>query len=531
MMDQIDDAELLRRYAEDHSEEAFIELVRRHLALVYRSALRQANGDTHRAEDVAQAVFTQLARKARSLARHPRLAGWLYTTTHFTTSVILRSERRRQMREREAHFMQNISCESSPSDGWDRVSPVLDEVMRELGRADREAILLHFLEGRTFADVGARLSLREDAVRMRVSRALEKLRAALARRGVTSTTAALTVMLANESAIAAPASLMASAAGIASAFAGSSAAPAVSLLQLMNTSKLAIGIAATVGILSVGSGVYYVVSEKREIAQTRAAILADDNDLLRMQSRLAEATDQSVNAEKDYARLENIAAGLRESARNAAGKGPSPVSPGKTGPDFKTLAKNPAFEAAYISNFRASLRPMFAAFYQQQGLTPAQVQRFEDVLTDFKRANFDVAASAADQGMTPNDPALKDLYRANLADAVAGLKGIATAQQVTDYAKNYQKTKPGRDVASQLATPLAYTDNPLTPQQSALMIQLISTHADSTTGVIDWSSVMAQAPGVLSSAQISMLSAVQAKIQYKQAYSQATSNGNNAGSP
>jgi hypothetical protein len=152
-------------------------------------------------------------------------------------------------------------------------------------------------------------------------------------------------------------------------------------------------------------------------------------------------------------------------------------------------------------------------------------------LTDFKRANFDVAASAADQGMTPNDPALKSLYRANLTDAVDGLKGIATAQQVTDYAKDYQKTKPGRDVASQLATPLAYTDTPLTPQQSALMIQLISAHADGTTGVIDWSSVMAQAPGVLSPAQISMLGAVQARIEYKQAYSRAANNGNNAGSP
>ena len=84
-MDQADDAELLRRYATNRSEEAFVELVRRHLNLVYRSALRQANGDTHRAEDVAQAVFTQLARKAGSLAQHPRLVGWLYTTTHYVS--------------------------------------------------------------------------------------------------------------------------------------------------------------------------------------------------------------------------------------------------------------------------------------------------------------------------------------------------------------------------------------------------------------------------------------------------------------
>jgi hypothetical protein len=365
---------------------------------------------------------------------------------------------------------------------------------------------------------------------MRVSRALEKLRAVLSRRGVTSTTAALTVMLANESAIAAPASLMASAAGIASAFAGNSAAPAIGLFQLMNTSKLVIGIAAGIGLFSVGAGVYYAVSEKREIAQTQAAILADDNDLLLMQSRLAEATDQSVNAEKDRVRLENTAAGLRAPARNAAGKGQSPVSPGKPGPDFKALAKNPAFEAAFISNFRASLRPVFAPLYQQLGLTPAQVQRFEDVLTDCGRANFDVAVSAVDQGLTPKDPSLKDLYEENIANAVAGLQGIATKQQVTDYLKGYQKTKPGRDVVSQLALPLSYTDTPLTSQQSTSLVQLIAAHTAGKDNVIDWSSVMAQAPGVLAPSQISMLDAVHAQIQYKQAYREAVRKGN-AGSP
>jgi hypothetical protein len=82
-----DDAELLRRYAAERSEEAFAELVQRHLNLVYRSALRQLGGDAHRAEDVAQSVFALLAHKAASLSGHPNLAGWLYTTTHLTATV------------------------------------------------------------------------------------------------------------------------------------------------------------------------------------------------------------------------------------------------------------------------------------------------------------------------------------------------------------------------------------------------------------------------------------------------------------
>ena len=69
-----DDADLLRRYADEKSEEAFAELVRRRIGLVYSVALRHTH-DAHRAEDVTQAVFKALARKAASLARRPVLVG------------------------------------------------------------------------------------------------------------------------------------------------------------------------------------------------------------------------------------------------------------------------------------------------------------------------------------------------------------------------------------------------------------------------------------------------------------------------
>ena len=105
MKEMVDDTELLRRYATDRSEAAFAELVQRHINSVYRAALRQAGGNIHRAEDVTQTVFTILARKASSLTRHPALIGWLYTTTHFTMSELLRSERRRTNREQRAQAM------------------------------------------------------------------------------------------------------------------------------------------------------------------------------------------------------------------------------------------------------------------------------------------------------------------------------------------------------------------------------------------------------------------------------------------
>src|ERR1041384_7119854 len=104
-----DDAQLLRHYVEEGSEKAFAELVQRHLNLVYSAALRQVGGDMHRARDVAQIVFTTLARKAPSLTRHPVLAGWLHLATHHAATKAMRTERRRHAREQEAHAMQETS--------------------------------------------------------------------------------------------------------------------------------------------------------------------------------------------------------------------------------------------------------------------------------------------------------------------------------------------------------------------------------------------------------------------------------------
>src|SRR5471030_590304 len=131
------DPELLRRFAEAGSEAAFAELVQRHVNLVYSAALRQVNGDAHLAQDVAQTVFTDLARKAGSLARRETLTGWLYTSAHFAAAKIIRGENRR--RDREEKFMREPTNESSagvspaPSaPDWEKLRPTLDDAMHEL---------------------------------------------------------------------------------------------------------------------------------------------------------------------------------------------------------------------------------------------------------------------------------------------------------------------------------------------------------------------------------------------------------------
>jgi RNA polymerase sigma factor (sigma-70 family) len=233
------DAELLRVYARVRDEAAFAELVRRHLNGVYSAALRRVGGDAHLAQDVAQKVFVALARKADAVSRHPLATSWLYRVTRHEAANAVRGERRRKARESEAMIMQNDPAENSPAADWRRVAPVLDEVVDALSEPDRTAILLRFVDHRPFAEIGATLRVSEDAARMRVDRALDKLRLLLGRRGVTSTAAALGVVLTDHAVVAAPAGL---AAGVTSHILIAGASGATGTIAFMSLTKMGIGL-------------------------------------------------------------------------------------------------------------------------------------------------------------------------------------------------------------------------------------------------------------------------------------------------
>ena len=241
-----DDVELLRRYIENRSEEAFAELVQRHLNLVYSVALRQVGGDVHLAEDVVQVVFTAVARKASALAERPMLGGWLYRTTQFAAIDVVRAEQRRRRREETAGVMADVVNSDGETPDWEKLRPTLDEVIGELGDEDRDAVVLRFFHGQPFAEIGTRLRMTENGARMRVERALEKLHALLARRGVTSTTAALGVALGNQIGVAAPAGLAASVSGVALAGVVNSGGAMAAAGALFTMSKIKIGIAAAI---------------------------------------------------------------------------------------------------------------------------------------------------------------------------------------------------------------------------------------------------------------------------------------------
>jgi RNA polymerase sigma factor (sigma-70 family) len=198
------DSELLQRYAGQRDEGAFRALVEKHLGLVHAAALRRTGGRSHLAEEICQKVFTDLARKAGSLHRHPALAAWLHRSTRYAAIDAIRAEARRQKFQETLAAMPDEHAAGHDAEEWARLRPVLDEALDQLKEADRVAVVLRYFEGLSFADVGARLGLSENAARMKAERALGKLRLQLGRRGVTSATGALGLVLANRAVAAAP---------------------------------------------------------------------------------------------------------------------------------------------------------------------------------------------------------------------------------------------------------------------------------------------------------------------------------------
>jgi RNA polymerase sigma factor (sigma-70 family) len=182
-MQELDDMALLREY-ERGSEDAFAMLVARHVNKVYSVALRHT-GNSHHAEEITQVVFVILARKSRSLGKRVILEGWLYQTARLTALASARSEIRRAHREQEA-CMQSVSNENE-SEVWRQIAPLLDAAIASLNETDRHAVVLRFLYGKNMKEVGAVLGSNEGATRLRVHRAMDKLRNFFHKHGIVST--------------------------------------------------------------------------------------------------------------------------------------------------------------------------------------------------------------------------------------------------------------------------------------------------------------------------------------------------------
>ncbi len=248
------DMELVREFARNSSEAAFTELARRHLNLVYSVALRYT-GPGGDAADIAQAVFIILARKAGRLNHRTVLTGWLYETTRFTAARWQRTAARRHAREQEA-YMQSLDTESAAA--WQQLAPHLEAAMSQLAERDRTLLALRFYENKTALETAALLGIGEEAAQKRVSRALEKLRTFVGKRGIALTAAAIAGAVSTNSVQAAPVALAKTISAVALAKGAAASTSTLTLvkgaLKIMAWTKAkAVIVASAIVLLAAGT--------------------------------------------------------------------------------------------------------------------------------------------------------------------------------------------------------------------------------------------------------------------------------------
>jgi RNA polymerase sigma factor (sigma-70 family) len=469
-----DDGQLLQQYARERSESAFGELVTRHIDLVYSVALRVAGGDSHLAQDVTQTVFLDLARKAGSLSQNAVLAGWLHRHAWFTAAKMVRTERRRQIREQTA--MEMRALDDNTGSPWEQIAPHLDEGLNQLSESDRDAIVLRFFKRQDFRVIGAALGVSEDTAQKRVSRALEKLRGVLSKRGATLTAAALASALTAEAVVAAPAGLAISV--TATALAGAASAGtglSLATIKTIAMTKLQVGV---VGVILIAGLATPLVLQHQSLSRMR-----DENNRLREQTlSLQQQATQTAQLAAENQRLSNLLA----HAGNAQPSKPeqlgellrlrgeatrlraSAQADAKAANPMGDWLKSPAGKEMMKTSMRAmsqSIVRSYAKLIADLHLTPEQTIALKDLIINRQMAAGEMGAAA----MTgPADPAQLQAQAAQVKteqeaidNQIKQLLGEANYAQYQAYGTSLSD----RMVVTQLADQLADGPKAVRPEQ------------------------------------------------------------------
>jgi hypothetical protein len=292
---QTTDEQLLRDHIAHRDEVSFAQLVRRHVNLVFGTALRIL-GDRTAAEEVTQNVFITLARKATSIRAGTGLAGWLHRTATLEARLRQRTDLRRQKREDLAGQLGTTM--PTPESPDPLPFEILDEALLELPEKDRRTLFLRYFENRPFREIANSLGIGEDAAQKRTSRALDALAGILRRRGAATVTATLAAKTLEAAALTiAPAQLATSITSVALAAAGtaaSSSALALLVAKLMavtNTQTAAVCLLLTAA--PVGYQWHAASTLRQAVAETARDLASTTNALIRAEADAAAANRRS----------------------------------------------------------------------------------------------------------------------------------------------------------------------------------------------------------------------------------------------
>lgn len=237
------DLALLERYSESRDAEAFSELVKRYSGMVYGTCLRVTR-NPHDAEDAAQNCFVALIQRSESVKSS--VAGWLHASATDQARMFLRGQSRRRAREQGA--AEQMHLDTQPA--WEDVAPFVDEALVELPGDVRVPLILHYLQGRTQAEVAEELGVDQSTISRRLDRGVLDLRDRLRKAGLVTSAAVLVGLLTDNAAVAAPATLLAALgkmalAGIGKGAAGAGAAGGAAAASGTTAATVTGGILAT----------------------------------------------------------------------------------------------------------------------------------------------------------------------------------------------------------------------------------------------------------------------------------------------
>jgi RNA polymerase sigma factor (sigma-70 family) len=469
------DAQLLREYAEYGMEAAFKEIVTRHTNLVYSAALRQVDSPDIAAE-VAQCVFIGLAQGARGLsprlAGDASLAGWLCRSARNVSLNLRRDKFRRHARERMAMEELNPISETAPD--WERLRSVLDAAMSELDESDYYALVMRFFRNQDLRAVGHALGVSDDTAQKRVSRALDKLRGLLTRRGITTTAAALSLVLSANAVQAAPVGLavtISSAAALVRTAFNTSTAIAVTKNIAMTTLQKAL--LATALAAAVGTGFYEAHRASNLQPQTQALQLQHDSLARQLQeerdqasNELAAAQQQGAQSQGDSSELVKLraqVAKLRNASRELAQLKAAGASSGNDpmASEMKSWLDRVKKLKERLAQMPDQQIPELRFLTDQNWLDAVKNIKQLESDADFDRALSELRSSAKGEFANMVQRALRNYAQANNAQLPGDMSQLQTyfASPVDDSVLQRYELAPSGTVTEKATTSNNQNDN------------------------------------------------------------------------